>query len=123
MLDIPYAEVDKIAKMVPDRLNIRARGRASRTNRASRAETKDPRVEAVLDIALTLEGMVRNAGVHAAASSSAATRSPNSSRCQANQRRRIVTQYDMDGIEKIGLLKMDFLGLTTLTIIDDSVRS
>ena len=79
---------------------------------------KEPRVKEVLEVAERLEGMARNASVHAAG----VVISPLPLRelvpLYKTNKDEIVTQYDMVGLEKLSLLKMDFLGLTTLTIID-----
>src|SRR5204863_7285091 len=83
---------------------------------------KDPRVAEVMKVALSLEGLCRNAGVHAAG----VVISPEPLRSLVplyrTNRDEVVTQYDMNGLEKLSLLKMDFLGLTTLTIIDDALK-
>ena len=76
----------------------------------------------VLDISLKLEGMARNAGMHAAGVVISSVPLRELVPLYVTNKTEIVTQYDMFGIEKLGLLKMDFLGLTTLTIIDEALK-
>src|SRR5205085_4318313 len=76
----------------------------------------------VLDVACRLEGMARNASVHAAGVVISPTALKELVPLYRTNRDEVVTQYDMSGVEKLGLLKMDFLGLTTLTIIADALK-
>jgi DNA polymerase-3 subunit alpha len=121
-LDMPYGEVDRIAKMIPATIGITIDQALKDSPTLSGAYESDPKVKEVIDAALRLEGLVRGAGVHAAGVVIApkpltelvpVTRAKNDD---------IVTAYDMKAIEKMGLLKMDFLGLTTLTVIDDALK-
>ncbi len=121
VLDMSFAEVDRISKLVPRQLNIKLE-QAIEDPELKAVAAREPRVKEVLDISMKLEGVCRNAGMHAAGVviSSVALRElvP---LCVTNKTE-IVTQYDMIGLEKLGLLKMDFLGLTTLTIIEQALK-
>ena len=86
------------------------------------AARKDPRVAEILQVARRLEGLCRNASVHAAGVVISPEPLRNLVPLYRTNREEIVTQYDMAGLEKLELLKMDFLGLTTLTIIDDALK-
>src|SRR5262249_15129082 len=83
---------------------------------------QDPRLQEVLSVAQKLEGVARNAGMHAAGVVIAPQPLRELVPLYKTNKDEIVTQYDMVGLEKLGLLKMDFLGLTTLTIIDDALK-
>src|SRR6266567_7268144 len=121
-LDMPYGEVDRIAKMIPTTIGITIDQALEDSPMLSAAYNSDPKIKELIDAALRLEGLVRGAGVHAAGVVIApkpltelvpVTRAKNDD---------IVTAYDMKAVEKMGLLKMDFLGLTTLTVIDDALK-
>src|SRR3984893_16772191 len=121
-LDMPYGEVDRIAKMIPTTIGITIDQALKDSPTLSTAYDSDPKIKELIDAALRLEGLVRGAGVHAAGVVIApepltelvpVTRAKNDD---------IVTAYDMKAVEKMGLLKMDFLGLTTLTVIDDALK-
>src|SRR5205809_2408599 len=83
---------------------------------------KEPRIQEILDVAQRLEGVARNASVHAAGVVIASQPLRELVPLYKTNKDEIVTQYDMLGLEKLGLLKMDFLGLTTLTIIADALK-
>ena len=83
---------------------------------------KDPRVDDVLEVALRLEGLARNCSVHAAGVVISPQPLKELVPLYKTNRDEIVTQFDMNGLEKLSLLKMDFLGLTTLTLIQDALR-
>jgi DNA polymerase-3 subunit alpha len=121
VLEIPYADVDKLTKLVPNVLNI-SLGDAIKQEPGFAEARKDPRIDDVLKVALRLEGLSRNCSVHAAG----VVISPQPLRelvpLYKTNRDEIVTQFDMNGLEKLSLLKMDFLGLTTLTLIEDALR-
>src|SRR5271170_1317234 len=121
-LDMPYGEVDRIAKMIPTTIGITIDQALKDSPTLAGAYEGDPKIKELIDAALRLEGLVRGAGVHAAGVVIApkpltelvpVTRAKNDD---------IVTAYDMKAVEKMGLLKMDFLGLTTLTVIDDALK-
>ncbi len=122
-LEIPFGDVDKITKLIPTQpLNIKLKQAIEMEPNLDALAKSDARVQEVLDVSLELEGMARNASVHAAG----VVISPQPLRelvpLYKTNRDEIVTQYDMVGLEKLGLLKMDFLGLTTLTIITDAIK-
>jgi DNA polymerase-3 subunit alpha len=121
VLDIGFADVDKITKLIPTTLNIKLKDAMQREPAIEEAARKDPRLKEVLEVACKVEGMARNSGMHAAG----VVISPVPLRelvplCKTSKDE-IVTQYDMVGLEKLALLKMDFLGLTTLDIIQEAV--
>ena len=122
-LDIPYGDVDKLAKMIPATLNITLEQALKQTPQLADLRDKDPAVKGLIDVALRLEGLARHASTHAAG----VVISPRPladivPMYKKTSRDGITTQYDMNALERIGPLKMDFLGLTTLTVLDDAVR-
>jgi DNA polymerase III subunit alpha len=121
-MDVPYADVDRIAKMVPATLNIKLEDAIRESPALQQAYDSDPQVRELLDTAKKLEGMVRNAGVHAAGVVISPRPLNELVPLYKTKNDEIVTAFDMVAIEKLGLLKMDFLGLTTLTILDDAVK-
>jgi DNA polymerase-3 subunit alpha len=121
-MDIPYADVDRIAKMVPTTLNIKLEQAIKDSPQLQQAYESESQVRALLDTARKLEGLVRNAGVHAAGVVISPRPLIELVPLHKTKNDEIVTAFDMVAIEKMGLLKMDFLGLTTLTILDDTVK-
>ena len=121
-MDIPYADVDRIAKMVPATLNIKLEDAIRESPGLQQAYDSEPQVRQLLDTARKLEGLVRNAGVHAAGVVISPRPLTELVPLHRTKNDEIVTAFDMVAIEKMGLLKMDFLGLTTLTILDDTVK-
>jgi len=121
-MDIPYAEVDRIVKMVPPTLNITIDQALKDSPPLASAYENEPQTKELIDTAKKLEGLVRNAGVHAAGVVIAPQPLTELVPLHRTKNDEIVTAYDMKAVEKLGLLKMDFLGLTTLTIIDDALR-
>jgi DNA polymerase-3 subunit alpha len=121
-MDVPYADVDRIAKMVPTTLNIKLEDAIRESPALQQAYDSDPQVRELLTTAKKLEGMVRNAGVHAAGVVISPRPLNELVPLHKTKNDEIVTAFDMVAIEKLGLLKMDFLGLTTLTILDDAVK-
>jgi DNA polymerase-3 subunit alpha len=121
-MDIPYADVDRIAKMVPTTLNIKLEQAIKDSPQLQQAYENESQVRALLDTARKLEGLVRNAGVHAAGVVISPRPLIELVPLHKTKNDEIVTAFDMVAIEKMGLLKMDFLGLTTLTILDDTVK-
>src|SRR5689334_6920150 len=121
-MDIPYTDVDRIAKMVPTTLNIKLETAIKESQALQEAYEKDSQVRELLNTALKLEGLVRNAGVHAAGVVIAPQPLTELVPLYRTKNDEIVTAFDMVAIEKMGLLKMDFLGLTTLTILDDTLK-
>jgi len=121
-MDVPYADVDRIAKMVPTTLNIKLESALKESPALQQAYESDTQVKQLIDTALKLEGMVRNAGVHAAGVVISPRPLNELVPLYRTKNDEIVTAFDMVAIEKMGLLKMDFLGLTTLTILDDALK-
>ncbi len=121
-MDIPYIDVDRIAKMVPNQLNITLEQAINDSPAMQQAYQSDAQVRELLNTAKKLEGLVRNAGVHAAGVVIAPRPLTELVPLHKTKNDEIVTAFDMVAIEKLGLLKMDFLGLTTLTILDDALK-
>ena len=121
-MDMPYADVDRIAKMIPQTLNIKLDDALKESVALQEVYQKDPQVRQLLDTARKLEGMVRNSGVHAAGVVISPRPLIELVPLHKTKNDEIVTAFDMVAIEKMGLLKMDFLGLTTLTILDDTQK-
>ncbi|MFY9725451.1 MAG: DNA polymerase III subunit alpha [Bryobacteraceae bacterium] len=121
VLEIPYADVDKLTKLVPGVLNISLEDAIKQEPGFAEAR-KDPRIDEVLKVALRLEGLSRNCSVHAAGVVISPQPLKELVPLYKTNRDEIVTQFDMNGLEKLSLLKMDFLGLTTLTLIEDALR-
>jgi len=122
VLDMKIGEVERVTKLVPGVLNIKLKDAFAMEPGFEEAKQKDPRLKEVLDVACRLEGMARNASVHAAGVVISPTALKELVPLYRTNRDEVVTQYDMSGVEKLGLLKMDFLGLTTLTIIAEALR-
>ena len=121
VLDMSFAEVDRISKLVPKQLNIKLE-RAIEDPELKALSAREPRVKEVLDVSMKLEGVCRNAGMHAAGVVISSVPLRELVPIYVTNKHELVTQYDMLGLEKLGLLKMDFLGLTTLTIIDNALK-
>jgi DNA polymerase-3 subunit alpha len=121
-LDMPYGEVDRIAKMIPPTIGITIAEALKDSSAMSQAYESDAKVREVIDTAMRLEGLVRGAGVHAAGVVIAPQPLTELVPVTRSKNEEIVTSYDMKAIEKMGLLKMDFLGLTTLTVIHDALE-
>ncbi len=122
VLDIPYSEVDKVAKLVPNTLNITLE-EAMKQEPKLKELTKDPRMAELIDIALHLEGQVRHASKHAAGVVISQEPLTEYLPLYKGPKNEITTQFDMKGVEKIGLVKFDFLGLRTLTVINKAVET
>ena len=120
VLDVPYAEADKLAKMVPNEIHITIK-KAMEQNRELRdLYENDPDITKLLDIAMALEGMPRQASTHACGI--VITKDPVDTYVPLYVREgNISTQFIMTTLEELGLLKMDFLGLRTLTVIQDTI--
>ena len=121
-LDMPYGEVDKIAKMIPTTLNIELEDALKQTPQLQSLRKSDERVKELVEVALRLEGLARHASTHAAGVVISPRPLTEIVPLYKSNKDEITTQYDMNALERIGLLKMDFLGLTTLTVLDDAVR-
>jgi DNA polymerase-3 subunit alpha len=121
-LDVPFAEVDRIAKLVPNTLNITLEEALKQSPELRQLKEDDQRVADLLQVAGHLEGLVRHASTHAAGVVISPQPLQEMVPLYKSSKDEITTQYAMDDLEMIGLLKMDFLGLTTLTVIDDCVK-
>jgi DNA polymerase-3 subunit alpha len=121
-MDVPYGEVDKIAKLVPTQLNIELKDALSQSSQLRSTVESDDRYKDLMEIALRLEGLVRHPSTHAAGVVISQQPLTEILPLYKTNRDEITTQYSMEGLERLGLLKMDFLGLTTLTVLDDTVR-
>ena len=122
VLDVSFADMDRVTKLIPSMpLNIKLAEARKMEPQIDELAARDPRVKDVIEVAGRLEGIARNAGVHAAGVVISPIALKELVPLYKTNKDEIVTQYDMGGLEKLGLLKMDFLGLTTLTIIDDAL--
>ncbi len=122
-LDMPYGEVDKIAKLVPSQLNITIEEALESEPELRRLAEEDPRVKELIDAATALEGLPRHASTHAAGVVISNRPLVEYLPLYKGQKENIVTtQYAMKDVEKIGLVKFDFLGIKTLTLIDRAVK-
>jgi DNA polymerase-3 subunit alpha len=121
-MDIPYSDVDRIAKMVPTQINITIEQAIEDSPQLREAIEKDGQIRELIQTARKLEGLVRNSGVHAAGVVISPRPLTELVPLHRTKNDEIVTAFDMVAIEKMGLLKMDFLGLTTLTILTDTLK-
>ncbi|HBJ2608169.1 DNA polymerase III subunit alpha [Clostridium botulinum] len=120
-MNYPYAEVDRIAKMIPTVLNITINKALELNPELKEAYDNEERVRELIDVARALEGLPRHTSTHAAGVVIASQPLVNYVPLQKNEES-IVTQFTMGTLEELGLLKMDFLGLRTLTVMRDAVR-
>jgi len=122
VMSLPYAEVDKIAKMIPFAVDMTLEKALAQSKELADLVKTDKRVEKLLNISRTLEGLARHCSTHAAGVVIAPTALTDYVPLFLGSHDEITTQFDMNMVEEIGLLKMDFLGLRTLTVLDDSLR-
>ena len=121
-MDMPYGDVDRVAKLVPPTVGMTLEKALEESPDLRKAYDNDKQVRELIDTARKLEGLVRGAGVHASAVVIAPRPLTELVPLNRTKNDEIVTAYDMKSVEKMGLLKMDFLGLATLTVIDDCVK-
>src|SRR5205807_2364373 len=121
-MDLPYGEVDRLAKLVPNQLNITLEDALKQSPQLRAPAETDHRVRELIQVARRLEGLSRHASTHAAGVVISPRPLTDVVPVYKTNRDEITTQYDMNALERIGLLKMDFLGLTTLTVLHDTVR-
>ncbi len=121
-LDMPYADVNNIAKQIPPALDMTLDKALAENPILKDMAARDPKVKEVLDVGRRLEGMSRHASVHAAGVVIAPGPITDYAPLYKGARDEIVTQWNMKEVERVGLLKMDFLGLSTLTLIDDALK-
>ena len=119
VMDMPYADADRVAKAVPPALDMTLAKALEESPALKDMQQKDERVRELLTVAQRLEGMTRHASVHAAGVVIAPRPLTEFVPLYKSQKDEIVTQWAMKEVERVGLLKMDFLGLSTLTLIDD----
>ena len=122
VMDMTYADVDRLTKLVPNVLNIKLAHALKQEPLLAAQATKDPRVGELMETAQRLEGVSRNPSVHAAGVVIAPRPLRELVPLYKTPKDEIVTQYDMKSLDKLSLLKMDFLGLTTLTVIEEALR-
>ena len=121
VLDVPYAEADTLAKMIPNELHITIKKALEQNVELKERYEKEENIKKLLDIAMGLEGMPRQASTHACGI--VITKEPVDTYVPLYVRdNQISTQYIMTTLEELGLLKMDFLGLRTLTVIQDTIN-
>ena len=121
-LDIPLNEVDAIAKMVPDVLNISLDNALEQEPRLKDLANKKPEVADLISICRVLEGLPRHASTHAAGVVIADRTLTEYMPLYKGKKGEVVTQFDMKCVEKIGLIKFDFLGLRNLTVIANTLK-
>jgi DNA polymerase-3 subunit alpha len=117
VLELPYAEADKVAKLVPNQLNITLEEALAQEPRLRELVGTDPKIGELMSIAQSLEGLARHASTHAAGVVISEGPLTDHVPLYKGANDEIVTQYSMGDVEKIGLVKFDFLGLKTLTMI------
>jgi DNA polymerase-3 subunit alpha len=121
-LDMSYGDVDRIAKLIPATVGMTIDKALEDVPDLAKIYNSEPQVRELINTAKKLEGLVRGAGVHASAVVIAPRPLTELVPLNRTKNDEIVTAYDMKSVEKMGLLKMDFLGLATLTVINDAVR-
>jgi len=122
VMDLPYGYVDSVAKMIPTDLGVTLDKALSMNPELKALYEADDQVRNLIDVARTLEGLPRNTGMHAAGVVIAGKPMDEYVPLSRGGDGTIVTQFVMTTIEELGLLKMDFLGLRTLTVINDAVK-
>ncbi len=122
VMDFPYAEVDKVAKLVPTQLNITLQDALIQEPRLQELVDQDVRMKDLIDTAMSLEGLARHASTHAAGVVISQKPLLDHVPLYKTSNDEIVTQYTMTDLEKVGLVKFDFLGLKTLTMIQHAVN-
>ncbi len=123
VFDIPYGIVDKIAKMIPETIGITIEEALKTSTELKQSYDSDDTTMRVIDMAAKLEGLSRQDSIHAAGVVIAPDELTEHAAIQRKGNQEIVTQYTMEDIQKIGLLKMDFLGLRTLTVINNTCET
>ena len=122
VMAIPYADVDRIAKLIPAELDITLKKALESESELNNLYKNDPAITKLINIALSLEGLNRHASVHAAGVIISDKPLNNYMPVFKTTDDQITTGYSMGTLEKIGLLKVDFLGLRTLTVIDETLK-
>ena len=122
VMDLPYAFVDSIAKMVPKELNITLERALKTSPELKKSYEEDPQVKELIDMSMRLEGLPRHTSMHAAGVVISQKAVEEYVPLSLGSDGSVTTQFTMTTLEELGLLKMDFLGLRTLTVIQDAVE-
>lgn len=122
VMDIPFAESDKLAKLIPATPGTKLKDAIGPDMELGKIYASDPNVKTWIDLALQIEGTNANSGVHAAGVVISKDPLEEVVPLMLSKEGQVVTQYAMDDVAKLGLLKMDFLGLRNLTIMDKAVN-
>ncbi|MDD5677625.1 MAG: DNA polymerase III subunit alpha [Kiritimatiellae bacterium] len=121
-LQIPLPECDRLAKMVPEIPDLSLKDAMERNPELKKTAAADANAKKILDHGFVLEGLLRNAGVHAAGVVIGKRPLAELVPLSRDKNGEIITQFSKDHVEALGLLKADFLGLKTLTVIDETVK-
>jgi DNA polymerase-3 subunit alpha len=122
VMDMTFTDVDRLTKMVPNVLNIKLADALKQEPKLAARAKNEPEIGRLMEMAQRLEGVSRNPSVHAAGVVIAPRPLRELIPLYKTAKDEIVTQYDMKSLDKLSLLKMDFLGLTTLTVIEEAQR-
>jgi DNA polymerase-3 subunit alpha len=117
-----YTDADRLAKMIPNELNITLSSAAERNSELRTALDNEPTTRQLWEHALILEGLSRNTGIHAAGVVIGDRELDEYVPLCRGKDNEVITQYEMNALTELGMLKMDFLGLKTLTVIEETVR-
>ncbi|WP_433943869.1 DNA polymerase III subunit alpha [Paenibacillus sp. SN-8-1] len=121
-LNVPFGDVDKAAKLIPGNMGISIQRALEMSPDLKAMHASQPRIRGLLDMAMKVEGMPRHASTHAAGVVISRDPLTDAVPLQEGSETTALTQYPMESLESIGLLKMDFLGLRTLSIIERCLR-
>ncbi|MBU0485961.1 MAG: DNA polymerase III subunit alpha [Proteobacteria bacterium] len=121
-LGMAYSDVDRIAKLIPDQLNITLKRSLAEEPRLRDAQKRDPEVNKLIEVSLALEGLPRHTSTHAAGLVISPKPMYEYLPLARDAKDEVLTQYDMKYTEMTGLIKFDFLGLKTLTVIDRALK-
>lgn len=121
-LGLSYAQTDKIAKLIPDSPKITIDQALDQEPELQKLVNSDPQLKKLIDISRRLEGLSRHASTHAAGIVISDKPMQEYLPLYLGKKGEVVTQYDMKKVEKVGLIKFDFLGLKTLTVLDDALQ-
>jgi DNA polymerase-3 subunit alpha len=122
VMGLPYGDVDRIAKLIPATLGMTLCEALEIEPRLKEMARKDEQVKRLIEVARALEGFPRHASTHAAGVVISDRPLSELVPLYVGQHDEVITQFDMKSVEKIGLIKFDFLGLKTLTVIDDCIK-
>ncbi|MBW1678727.1 MAG: DNA polymerase III subunit alpha [Deltaproteobacteria bacterium] len=122
VLDMPYKEVDRIAKLIPGTPNITLAGALRQEPTLRKLENQDEQIKLLISLSRVLEGLPRHASTHAAGVVISDRPLVEYLPLYKGPKGEVATQYAMDDVAKIGLIKFDFLGLKTLTVIDRALK-